>query len=157
MSRSRSSTRPLLAALLAVVVGAVAGAQDGVPVLGGDAPCESCRAGRTPPWHGSVVAGRGYPVTAGRGAIVAHGAADHCGPACRSCGPACRSCGLPGMCGLTGACHPPLAGWGLGCPYPLPPCLPRLHSWLREGVILSPQPLVMPRCHQCGAVIQGGF
>ena len=40
--------------------------------------------------------------------------------ACRSCGPAaCRGCGLPGMCGLTGACHPPLAAGCWGYPYPL--------------------------------------
>jgi hypothetical protein len=40
---------------------------------------------------------------------------------------------------------------------PLPPCLPRLHSLLREGYMPSPVPPTQPRCHQCGAPIAGGF
>jgi len=165
MARPVLSAHAVLAVLVAVVVGASAGAQDGgVPVYGGDVPCESCRAGRTPPWHGSVAASRGVPAMPGYGHGVGAGhcpdgrcgpAGRACGPACRSCGPVCRSCGLSGVCGLTGACHAPLPCWGY--PYPLPPCLPRLHSWLREGVLLSPQPLVTPRCHHCGAFIEGGF
>jgi hypothetical protein len=39
----------------------------------------------------------------------------------------------------------------------LPPCLPRLHAFFREGYMPSPQPPVLPRCHQCGAPIAGGF
>ena len=39
----------------------------------------------------------------------------------------------------------------------LPPCLPRLHAMCREGYLPSPVPPVQPRCHQCGATIEGGF
>jgi hypothetical protein len=39
----------------------------------------------------------------------------------------------------------------------LPPHFPRLHSMCREGYLPSPVPPVQPRCHQCGAAIQGGF
>jgi uncharacterized membrane protein (UPF0127 family) len=27
----------------------------------------------------------------------------------------------------------------------------------RDGTVLSPQPLVVPKCHECGAVISMGF
>jgi len=152
----------LLLPLAAAILGASAGAQDGrgVPVIGGPATedCESCRASRRPPWHSSAVAGRGYPV--GQGAMSAGPCpTGRCGPVdeCRSCGPrGCRACGLSGVCGLTGACHPPLAAGCWGHPYPLPPCLPRLSAYLREGRLVSPQPLVIPRCHECGAYIEGG-
>lgn len=153
MRRSHALVPALLCTLLAVAAGARVGAQDirGVPVIGGPATgdCESCRTGRQPPWHGSVVDGRAYPVHQGPA----------CGPVCRSCGPvgrACGPCGPSGVCGLTGACHPPYGGFW-GNPYPLPPCLPRLSALMREGALLSPQPLVVPRCHQCGAHIPGGF
>jgi hypothetical protein len=39
----------------------------------------------------------------------------------------------------------------------LPPHFPRLHAMCREGYLPSPVPPVQPRCHQCGAAIQGGF
>ncbi len=39
----------------------------------------------------------------------------------------------------------------------LPPCLPRLHALFREGYLLTPTPPALPRCHQCGAPIAGGF
>ena len=39
----------------------------------------------------------------------------------------------------------------------LPPHFPRLHSMCREGYLPSPVPPVQPRCHQCGAAIEGGF
>jgi hypothetical protein len=38
-----------------------------------------------------------------------------------------------------------------------PPHFPRLHSMCREGYLPSPVPPAQPRCHQCGAAIQGGF
>jgi hypothetical protein len=169
------SALSLLAVVLAAAVGASAGAQEdyvpagrGVPVIGAPAggDCESCRSGQRPPWHGSAMAGRGYPVGSAHGGPCMSGV---CGPRslCRECGPAssgpCGSCGpcgkLPGVCGLTGGCHPPVGPcwWGAGCQYPLPPCLPRLHAYLREGMVLSPQPLVIPKCHKCGAHIPGGF
>lgn len=39
----------------------------------------------------------------------------------------------------------------------LPPCLPRLHAFFREGYMPSPPPPALPRCHQCGTPIAGGF
>ena len=39
----------------------------------------------------------------------------------------------------------------------LPPYLPRLHAFCREGYMPSPVPPVLPRCQQCGAAIEGGF
>lgn len=162
MSARRHADRArlaVLAAVLAAVAGVPVGAQEGYgPAGAGD--CQSCRSSaQRPPWHGSAMAGRGYPVGGGMGAPCMSG---HCGPSpvCRSCGPkACGPCGAPGVCGLTGACHAPVGAgwWGMGCHAPLPPCLPRLHSCLRDGILLSPQPLVVPRCHQCGAHIPGGF
>lgn len=172
MSARRVLPSTLLVALVAALLGATAGAQDGrgVPVIGGPGAgdCESCRAAQRPPWYGSAVAGRGYPVGAGpmvsapclSGRCGPGAACRECGPgpACRSCGPkGCRACGLSGVCGLTGACHPPLAAGCWGHPYPLPPCLPRLSACLREGRLVSPQPLAIPRCHECGAAIEGGF
>jgi hypothetical protein len=156
-------SRSLTALLVAAVVGATACAQDeasmvsrGVPVIGAPAgaDCESCRSQMRPPWHGSAMAGRGQRI--GGPAPCMTGA---CGPGhvapCRSCGPAaCGPC-APGICGITGFCHAPAGLWGSH--YPLPPCLPRLHAYLREGMVLSPQPLVVPKCHECGAVLPMGF
>ena len=154
--RFRRHSTFALAVILAAIAGAHAGAQEGrgAPVIGGPATgdCESCRSAQRPPWHGSVVAGRGMPAAYGHAGVASPCQSGHCGPA-----PACRACGLPGVCGATGACHPPMpCGWW-GYPYPLPPCLPRLSSCLREGILLSPQPLAVPRCHRCGAHIEGGF
>ncbi len=175
LCRADRAPLPFLAVILAAVVGASAGAQDGyspagrgVPVIGdsGGGHCESCRSGQRPPWHGNAMAGRSYPVGAdygSRGPCMSGACGP--GPVCRSCGPkacgpgACGPCGAPGICGMTGFCHPPMGAGSLGAcrQYPLPPCLPRLHSCLRDGILLSPQPLVIPRCHQCGAHIPGGF
>lgn len=160
--------RSLVALLVAAAVGATAGAQEesyvgggrGVPVIGAPAgsDCESCRSQMRPPWHGSAHAGYGQRLPTG------HCMSGACGPShaapCRSCGPtACgpKPCGpcAPGICGLTGFCHAP--GGAFGAHYPLPPCLPRLHAFLRDGMVLSPQPLVVPKCHECGAVLPMGF
>ena len=81
-----------------------------------------------------------------------------CGPGpapCRTCGPTPSGPWAPGICGSTGFCHAPVGGGGMH--YPLPPCLPRLHAFLRDGMVLSPQPLVVPKCHECGAVLPMGF
>jgi hypothetical protein len=159
--------RSLVALLVAATFGATAGAQDpsfgggrGVPVIGAPASsdCESCRSQMRPPWHGSAHAGYGQRLPTG------HCMSGACGPShaapCRTCGPAacgpapCGPC-APGICGVTGFCHAPGGAWGAH--YPLPPCLPRLHAFLREGMVLSPQPLVVPKCHECGAVLPMGF
>jgi len=44
-----------------------------------------------------------------------------------------------------------------GCFHPLPPFFPRMHALCREGMLLTPPPLALPRCHNCGAHIEGGF
>lgn len=163
----KPARRSLVALLVALAVGATAGAQDpsfgggrGVPVIGAPAAsdCESCRSQMRPPWHGSAHAGYGQRLPTG------HCMSGACGPGhaapCRTCGPAacgpapCGPC-APGICGVTGFCHAPGGAWGAH--YPLPPCLPRLHAFLREGMVLSPQPLVVPKCHECGAVLPMGF
>jgi hypothetical protein len=38
-----------------------------------------------------------------------------------------------------------------------PSCFPRLHGWWAQGLMPSPVPPALPRCHQCGAMIEGGF
>ena len=39
----------------------------------------------------------------------------------------------------------------------MPSMFPRLKAWCGQGVMPTPPPLELPRCHQCGAVIAGGF
>lgn len=39
----------------------------------------------------------------------------------------------------------------------MPSCFPRLHTFCRDGYLPSPVPPVTPRCHHCGAVIEGAF
>jgi len=161
-----SIRRASVVLLLVAVVGATAVAQDvavgggrGVPVIGSPAgaECESCRSQMRPPWHGSAVAGYGQRVSQGHG--VAPCMTGACGPGhlapCRTCGPTPSGPWAPGICGSTGFCHAPVGGGGMH--YPLPPCLPRLHAFLRDGMVLSPQPLVVPKCHECGAVLPMGF
>jgi len=38
-----------------------------------------------------------------------------------------------------------------------PSCFPRLQGWWTDGIMPTPPPLELPRCHQCGAVIAGGL
>ena len=89
---------------------------------------------QAPPWHGSVASAPAAP----------------CGPACHHCGgygPACARMGCQG-CGL----------WqhrALGVS--LPPFFPRLHTLIHDGYLPTPPPVAMPRCHNCGAFIDGGF
>ncbi|MGI9178521.1 MAG: hypothetical protein ACR2IT_11785 [Pirellulales bacterium] len=131
--------RPVIAAVIVAVVPSIfsirtAIAQETMPdsaMMGMDGRGESCGCRNTqqPPWHGSVN-----------------------GSECR---PACPTCGVfhADPCGqLHPRQHlhqcPPLV---------LPPCFPRLHAWWAEGAMPTPRPLALPRCHQCGAVIEGGF
>ncbi|MFM7522437.1 MAG: hypothetical protein ACKO9B_18505 [Planctomycetota bacterium] len=89
---------------------------------------------QSPPWHGSVAA--------------APNAA--CGPACHHCGgygPACARMGCQG-CGL-------FSHRALGVS--LPPFFPRLHTLFHDGYLPTPPPVALPRCHNCGAHIDGGF
>ncbi|MFM7207137.1 MAG: hypothetical protein ACKO4T_10770 [Planctomycetaceae bacterium] len=87
-----------------------------------------CRNMQQPPWHASVS-----------------------GPAC---GPSCHHCGVfhADPCGQLRAKHEAHRH----C-VTLPPCFPRLHTWCTEGFMPTPRPLALPRCHQCGAVIEGGL
>lgn len=87
-----------------------------------------CRTAQQPPWHGNV---RGSQCGAGQ--------------AC------CRGSSVY-------QAHPfqQLHSRPTGC-VTLPPCLPRLHALCREGYLPSPIPPRQPRCHQCGAAIEGGF
>jgi hypothetical protein len=95
----------------------------------GAAGC-GCRDVQRPPWHGNVQ-----------------------GPAC---GPVCRGgCGGVFHANPCGQLH--LRAHALAHCMTLPPCFPRLHGWLAEGRMPTPPPPALPRCHQCGAVIEGGF
>ncbi len=90
----------------------------------------NCRGGQRPPWHGNVASG-------------AYG-----------CGPVCRAHGMfhADACGQLHAkrhVHQ-------GC-VTLPPAFPRLHGWCADGMMPSPPPPRLPRCHNCGAEIAGGF
>ena len=98
-------------------------------VMNGGAGC-GCQNVQRPPWHGNV-------------------SGSACGPAC-----------VPGY-GSKFHANP----WGQlhlrryareHC-MTLPPCFPRLHGWMADGQMPSPEPPALPRCHQCGAVIDGGF
>lgn len=97
----------------------------------GGCGCQSGSAGgyQQPPWHGNV-------------------------QACQS------TCGQPTCRGSNVFQAHPFAQlhWRetAGCVSP-PPSLPRLHAFFREGYMPSPQPPVLPRCHQCGTPIAGGF
>jgi len=95
----------------------------------GAAGC-GCRDVQRPPWHGNVQ-----------------------GPAC---GPECHSGGKrlfhANPCGQL---H--LRAYARAHCMTLPPCFPRLHGLFAEGSMPTPPPPSLPRCHQCGAVIEGGF
>lgn len=89
-----------------------------------------CRGVQRPPWHGNVQ-----------------------GPAC---GPGCgQGCGGVFHADPCGQLH--LRAYARAHCMTLPPCFPRLHGWLAEGHMPTPPPPALPRCHQCGAVIDGGF
>lgn len=91
-----------------------------------------CRDAQRPPWHGNVRGG--------------------------ACGPACGT-----GCGRSPVFHADPCGQlhlrrhaREHC-MTMPPCFPRLHGWCAEGAMPTPPPPSMPRCHQCGAAIEGGF
>ena len=97
----------------------------------GDCGCRSGQPHQSwqqPPWHGNVQG-------------------NQCGPAPASC---------RGSSVFQANPFQQLAWKHSGC-VTLPPCLPRLHAMCREGYLPSPVPPVQPRCHQCGAAIEGGF
>ncbi len=89
-----------------------------------------CRQGQwqQPPWHGNV-----------------HAA--HCGQ-----GPAC----CPGSSVYQAYPFRQLHAPRPACVRP-PSMFPRLHTLCCEGYMPTPIPPAQPRCHQCGAPIEGGF
>jgi hypothetical protein len=89
-----------------------------------------CRQGQwqQPPWHGSVHAG-------------------HCGQAAACC---------PGSSVYQAYPFRMLHAPRPACVRP-PSMFPRLHTLCCEGYMPTPIPPAMPRCHQCGAPIEGGF
>ncbi len=88
-----------------------------------------CRNVQQPPWHGNLHT--------------------------NTCGPACGPC-----LGTFHAdpCHQlhPRRHLQSGC-VKMPSCFPRLHGWCAEGIMPTPVSPRTPRCHQCGAMIDGGF
>jgi hypothetical protein len=131
--RSMSLAVAVVAAIAATLVGSGPGrGQETVTIVArGSGPACNCKSAQTPPWHGSV------------------GGVD-CGPTCppgnvyhaNPCGQLLMKCQV----------HHGHHGY-----VTLPPCFPRLHAWWSEGSMPTPRPLHLPRCHQCGAVIEGGF
>ncbi|NBT14298.1 MAG: hypothetical protein EBS56_12090 [Planctomycetia bacterium] len=133
--------RPPFAALLLVLplsLVSPAGAQDVAitaedagagPAMDAAAGC-GCRNVQRPPWHGSVQG--------------------------QACGPACGTgCGGVFHANPCGQLH--LRRYAREHCMTLPPCFPRLHALCAEGFMPTPPPPALPRCHQCGAVIEGGF
>jgi len=104
-----------------------------LPAAGPAGDC-GCRGGQSgqgwqqPPWHGNVQGGRcGAPAACCRGSNVFQA-------------------------------HPfQQLQWKHSPCVTLPPHFPRLHTFCREGYMPTPVPPAVPRCHQCGAAIEGGF
>lgn len=101
----------------------------GLELGNGAADC-GCRNVQRPPWHGNVQ------------------------PA--DCGPPCHGTGR-GMFHANPCNQLHLRRYARENCMTMPPCFPRLHAWCAEGAMPTPPPPAMPRCHQCGAAIDGGF
>jgi hypothetical protein len=134
--RTMSLAVAVMAAFAVAVLGGGPGrAQESMTIVEGvpwgpDA-ASAGRSPQAPPWHGSV------------------GAVD-CGPHCPpgNVYHADPRGQLFTKCQVLHGRH--------GC-VTLPPCFPRLHTLFAEGYLPTPRPITLPRCHQCGAVIEGGF
>jgi hypothetical protein len=100
---------------------------EGVAMPGMDGCCETDV--RRPPWHGTVAGDACGCCSVGR----VHGKFH-----ANACGQWHQKHHLP-----PGVC--------------LPPAFPRWQAWWAQGSLPTPPPLELPRCHQCGAVIAGGF
>ena len=88
-----------------------------------------CKGVQRPPWHDSVRGPACGPVCA------PHGGVFHADPR-----------------GQLQAKHQCRSGH-----VRLPSCFPRLHTWCAEGYMPTPKPLALPRCRQCGAILEGGY
>lgn len=127
--------RTMRRCVVAVLIGGLAGVavatrgQETITITENAASAEcGCRDRNAPPWHGNVR-----------------------GPAR---GPVCHHCGVfhANPCGQLCMKHQMHAHGFI-----LPPAFPRLHTLLTEGYMPTPRPITLPRCHQCGALIEGGF
>jgi len=103
-------------------------AAPGQPGDCGCRPGQPQQSWQQPPWHGNVQGGQ-----------------------CGAAQPSCRGSSVY-------QAHPfQQLHWKHSPCVTLPPHFPRLHAMCREGYLPSPVPPVQPRCHQCGAAIEGGF
>jgi hypothetical protein len=107
-------------------------AQETVTITEGDATGAGCgcKGVQQPPWHASVRGPACGPVCGPQHGRMFH--ADPCGQLC-----------VRRQLHQTGATMPSI--------------FPRLHTWCAEGHMPTPRPIAVPRCHECGAVIEGGF
>jgi hypothetical protein len=103
---------------------------EGAAMPGMGAADYNCRGVQRPPWHGSV-------------------ANEACG-----CGPVCQAHGMfhADPCGQLRSRHQIHSGCVVESPW-----FPRLHGWRVDGAMPTPPPISLPRCHECGAVIAGGY
>jgi hypothetical protein len=135
-----STIRFVIAATIAAAIPSIhpirnAQAQESIVMEGaampgmGAADC-NCRGVQRPPWHGSV-------------------ANEACG-----CGPVCQAHGMfhADPCGQLRSRHQIHSGCVVESPW-----FPRLHGWRVDGAMPTPPPISLPRCHECGAVIAGGY
>lgn len=94
-----------------------------------------CNNVQRPPWHSNV----------------------HGGPSGSACGTECKT-GCGGVVFQAKPCHQlHLRSYAHAHGMTMPSCFPRLHTWCTEGHMPTPPSPSMPRCHQCGAVVEGGF
>jgi hypothetical protein len=126
------SSRPALSVQMPDSAAVIEGMEGSGPQSPGGCGCQAgaARSYQQPPWHGTVSAaqaGCGQPTCRGSNVFQAHPCAQ--------------------------------LHWRetAGCGVTLPSCLPRLTTLFREGYMPSPTPPALPRCHQCGSPIAGGF
>ena len=100
---------------------------EGAPAAG--CPSGGCRTVQRPPWHANV-------------------ASSHCGPVYRPHGTMFHANPWGQLC-----VHQQLRETGAT----MPSIFPRLHTWCSEGYMPTPRPPVLPRCHNCGALIEPGL
>lgn len=132
VSRRRSFIAPLLAAL-AAVTSTSSGMDSGQVVIEGLPTIVSSRGvapqdALTPPWHGNMRSAECCP---------------RCAPPTMFHADPCDQLGWGRRFHPDCVCAPPM--------------FPRLHALWNEGQMPTPRPPALPRCHQCGAIIEGGF
>lgn len=101
---------------------------ESVGVAAGAEAC-GCRNAQRPPWHASV-------------------AAPGCGPVCHRHGTMFHADPRGQLC-----IHRQLREANAT----MPSLFPRFHTLCSEGYLPTPRPPALPRCHNCGALIEPGF